>query len=76
VVVRLLALALGAGMALGLAAGVAGAAPGDLDSGFGSGGKALVGFAPGSADFARAVALQPDGRVVVAGYSRSSGGEQ
>ncbi|HEY7631690.1 MAG TPA: hypothetical protein VH817_13355 [Thermoleophilaceae bacterium] len=43
---------------------------GSLDAGFGSGGKALVDF--GVAVFAFAVALQPNGRIVVAGQRSGS----
>src|SRR5690242_15959248 len=39
---------------------------GALDSSFGAGGKVTTDFL-GSADFAASVALQPDGKVVVAG---------
>ena len=57
--------------ALCLATGAAFAAPGELDSSFGSGGKSLANF--GGADFGWAVALQPDGRIVVAGSSDVNG---
>ncbi|MBL8311384.1 MAG: hypothetical protein JNL19_13245 [Burkholderiales bacterium] len=45
------------------------AAPGDLDTaGFGSGfGKVMTGIGSGD-DYARALLLQPDGKIVVAGY--------
>jgi uncharacterized delta-60 repeat protein len=43
---------------------------GSLDSGFGNGGKALVDF--GVAAFAFALALQPNGRIVVAGQRSGS----
>jgi uncharacterized delta-60 repeat protein len=46
-----------------LAAGVALAAPGDLDSGFGSGGRLTL----DESDLVRALALQPDGRILVGG---------
>ena len=42
------------------------AAPGDLDSSFGSGGRVTSDFR-GSNDFAYASALQPDGKIVTAG---------
>ncbi len=42
------------------------AAPGDLDPGFGRGGRMLTDFTL-STDIAYAVALQPDGKIVVAG---------
>jgi uncharacterized delta-60 repeat protein len=40
-----------------------------LDTTFGDGGKAVAGFG-GNPDSAEAVALQPDGKIVAAGYSR------
>ena len=43
-------------------------ASGALDSSFGSGGKVTTTFGP-TADLAQALALQPDGRIVVAGSS-------
>src|SRR5690349_15034421 len=58
--------ALAAAAALAVAVGGAGAAPGDLDPGFGSGGRAVIAFAsPPSA--ATATALQPDGKIVLVG---------
>ena len=45
----------------------AGAAPGDLDSGFSSDGKLLTDI--GTTDSGRAVAIQSDGKIVVAGYA-------
>lgn len=45
-------------------------ADGSLDTGFGTGGKVTTAFA-GSLDWARAIAIQPDGRIVVAGHSGS-----
>jgi uncharacterized delta-60 repeat protein len=48
-------------------------ADGSLDSSFGSGGKVLTDFGSSSIDGARAVALQPDGRIVAAGTSRAGG---
>ena len=47
--------------------GRAGAAPGDLDTGFSSDGKVTTDV--GTVDAGRAVAVQPDGKIVVAGYS-------
>ena len=44
------------------------AAAGDLDSRFGNGGAVLTDF-PGNDDYAFAVRVQPDGRIVVAGES-------
>jgi uncharacterized delta-60 repeat protein len=49
---------------------LASAAAGDLDPGFGSGGKTTTDF--GGSDGANSVALQPDGKIVVAG-SRFTG---
>jgi uncharacterized delta-60 repeat protein len=43
-------------------------ADGALDSSFGSGGKVLIDFG-GTSDIASAVALQPDGKIVVAGVT-------
>lgn len=40
---------------------------GSLDSGFGSGGKVITAVAPDYHDFARCVALQSDGKILVAG---------
>ncbi len=54
--------ALGSALALGLALG----APGDLDAGFDGDGKRTIDY--GGADSGQAVALQPDGRILVAGY--------
>jgi uncharacterized delta-60 repeat protein len=50
---------------VGFVAGVAGTAPGSLDSLFGKGGKATIDF--GGSDAAYATALRPDGRIVLAG---------
>ncbi|WP_019925299.1 hypothetical protein [Nocardia sp. BMG111209] len=44
---------------------------GQLDAGFGSGGKVFTDFG-GKADVAAAVALEPDGRIVVAGTSHGT----
>jgi uncharacterized delta-60 repeat protein len=57
-----------------LAVGSAQATPGGLDPGFGSGGKVMTSFGSGDDD-AFAVALQPDGRIVVAGYSINGSGD-
>lgn len=46
------------------------AAPGDLDSTFGDGGKLVFGFG-GTADISRASATQSDGKLIVAGTSES-----
>ncbi|GGO25918.1 delta-60 repeat domain-containing protein [Deinococcus humi] len=48
---------------------------GALDPSFGSGGKVIVDFAQGR-DIARAVAVQPDGKIVVAGGTTESGEEE
>ena len=45
-------------------------ADGSLDPTFGSGGKVTTAIGPG-ADIAHALALQPDGKLVTAGYSRN-----
>ena len=47
--------------------GLAGAASGDLDPTFGSGGRAV--FSPAVQSVARAAALQPDGKIVLAGWA-------
>jgi len=49
----------------------AGAAPGDLDTGFSSDGKVTTDV--GTVDAGRAVAVQSDGKIVVAGYAQMSG---
>lgn len=47
---------------------------GTLDTSFGNGGKVITAIAPGrGADEARAVLVQPDGKIVVGGYSDTSG---
>lgn len=47
---------------------------GALDTSFGSGGKVVTAVAPGSgADEARAVLVEPDGKIVIGGYSDASG---
>jgi uncharacterized delta-60 repeat protein len=48
------------------------AAPADLDPGFGTGGKVSTGFG-GTSDLAAALVLQPDGKLVAAGYMNSGG---
>jgi len=45
--------------------------PGDLDPTFGTGGLVVTDIGP-YADYGRAMALQPDGKIVVAGYSSMS----
>jgi uncharacterized delta-60 repeat protein len=54
-------------------AGPASAAPGDLDPTFSGDGQAATAFSHGSAA-ATSVAVQRDGKIVVAGYVRLSGG--
>src|SRR3989442_14264671 len=49
------------------------AGPGDLDATFGTGGRVLTDFGGGAG--ARALALQADGRIVVAGGCRAGGGD-
>jgi uncharacterized delta-60 repeat protein len=44
---------------------------GTLDATFGEGGKVLTTFAPNSIDGAHAVAIQPDGKIIAAGRTRS-----
>ena len=47
---------------------------GTLDTSFGNGGTVVTAIAPGlGADEARAVLIQPDGKIVVGGYSDASG---
>src|SRR4029077_7257632 len=53
-----------------LAAPPARAASGDLDADFGSGG--VVTLSPGTSSLANAVAVQSDGKIVVAGYAITS----
>jgi uncharacterized delta-60 repeat protein len=50
------------------------AAPGDLDTTFGAGGKVTTDF--GSNDLGQAVAIQPDGQIVVAGSTTGSSSQQ
>ena len=63
---RLGPLGIAGGLALGLVT-LAVAAPGDLDPAFGTGGRAVV--SPAVESVASAVALQPDGKVVLAGWA-------
>jgi len=65
-----LGLLLGLFVALGGPA-IALAAPGDLDPSFGTGGTVITSF--GGADVASAVAIQPDGKLVVAGRTNIAG---
>jgi uncharacterized delta-60 repeat protein len=48
---------------------------GSLDASFGSGGKVLTDFGSSSLDYARAVALLPDGRIVAVGLSEAGGSD-
>jgi uncharacterized delta-60 repeat protein len=54
--------------------GQAHAAPGDLDPTFDTDGKSGVGLAPGS-DFGNAVAIQADGKIVLAGHGTGGTGD-
>jgi uncharacterized delta-60 repeat protein len=56
------------GLAISLTGALARAADGDLDRGFGGNGKVMTDFAR-SADLADAVAVQPDGKLVVVGWT-------
>ena len=47
---------------------------GTLDSGFGVGGKVRTDFNAGSMDIARGAVLQPDGKIVAAGFTTPVGG--
>ena len=47
---------------------------GSLDDSFGTGGRVLTDFGSSADDEARAVALQSDGKIVVAGVASVSGG--
>lgn len=49
--------------------------PGDLGPSFGGHGTVLTDFECGSPDTLAALAIQPDGKIVVAGYSDASGDE-
>jgi uncharacterized delta-60 repeat protein len=46
---------------------------GVFDTSFGSGGKSLAPYASSTNDVGNALALQPDGKIVVAGYSNAGG---
>lgn len=48
---------------------------GTLDSSFGSGGKVFTDVTPGDRDRAFKVAIQPDGKIVVVGYSEHLGSQ-
>jgi uncharacterized delta-60 repeat protein len=71
---RLLGLAVGASLALAFASSTALAAPGDLDPSFGSGGRVVL--TPGGRETVYTdVAIQPDGKIVLAGYTYSTAGD-
>src|SRR5581483_11574797 len=55
-------------LAMASSGGVAAAAPGDLDTSF-AGGAGFVTRDLGARDFAHGVAIQPDGKIVVAGQT-------
>jgi uncharacterized delta-60 repeat protein len=59
-----------AALVFALLAGVARAAPGDLDPSFGQAGR--VGIVSAGAEYASALAVQADGRIVVAGHSAAN----
>jgi uncharacterized delta-60 repeat protein len=69
VITRVLAAALAV---LAIAAAPAGASPGDLDPSFSGDGRVSTLTSPDTF-VARAVAVQPDGRIIVAGYSCDTG---
>src|SRR5215218_5083616 len=69
----LLLVASGIGLALPL---VARAAAGDLDATFGSGGKVFTDFGSTRDSAGRTVAIQGDGKIVVAGFSHLRGGDE
>ena len=48
---------------------------GDLDPSFGVGGKVLTSFGISGTDIAECVAIQSDGKIVVAGHRESSSGD-
>ncbi len=54
-------------------ADIARAAPGDLDLSFGSDGKVTTGIDINNNDEARALAIQSDGKIVVAGHTENNG---
>jgi uncharacterized delta-60 repeat protein len=66
-----LAAALAGGLALVAAASIASGAPGDLDPGFNGTGKRVIDS--GGDDTANAVAIQPDGKIVIAGSGPTHG---
>lgn len=72
----LITLLLAAAGLAGLAGLAAAVSPGDFDAGFGSGGKVVTQFGDGSSrsSSSEATAVQPDGKVLVAGYATDSSG--
>jgi uncharacterized delta-60 repeat protein len=56
---------------VGFAAGAAGTAPGSLDGSFGKGGKTTISF--GDKGTANGVALRPNGKIVLAGFTSNGG---
>src|SRR6266702_4413295 len=56
---------------VGFVAGAAGTAPGSLDSSFGTAGKTTISF--GDKGTANGVALRPNGKIVVAGFTSRGG---
>jgi uncharacterized delta-60 repeat protein len=64
-----LAVAVGAVLVLGVGGAQAGS--GELDPSFGSGGVVVTSF--GGDDFGNAIAIQPDGKIVAAGFSDPEG---
>ena len=59
-----------AALAVALSVGLAVGAPGDLDASFDADGKRTIDY--GSNDSAQAVALQPDGKILLAGFGGST----
>jgi len=49
-------------------------ADGSIDEGFGNGGKVTTNLVPGTQEESLGVAMQPDGKIVVAGYTGQSAG--
>jgi uncharacterized delta-60 repeat protein len=70
--VKCLLIAGGALSALALCSASSGVGGGALDTSFGAGGKAVSNFG-GAYESASGVALQPDGKIVVAGFNRTPG---
>ena len=72
--VQILILVLVAALAVIVLAPAALGSPGDLDTTFGTGGKVTTDFASGS-DAGHAIAIQTDGKIVVAGIADTDTGE-